>query len=116
MLPALLVVVEGPDGSGKTRQTDAVVDALCARGLAASAFHHTRTGASSDAYCAALDYAHQRAGACLVANAAQRFATEVRALERGASPDEACDAFDEMERLARESFPVLRATRGEAGL
>ncbi len=49
MLPALLVVVEGPDGSGKTRQTDAVVDALCARGLAASAFHHTRTGASSDA-------------------------------------------------------------------
>ncbi len=51
-----------------------------------------------------------------LANAAQRFATEVRALERGASPDEACDAFDEMERLARESFPVLRATRGEAGL
>lgn len=32
MLPALLVVVEGSDGSGKTRQTDAVVDALCARG------------------------------------------------------------------------------------
>ena len=51
-----------------------------------------------------------------LANAAQRFAHEVRSLERGASPDEACDAFDEMERLVRESFPVLRAARGEAGL
>lgn len=37
MRPALLVVVEGPDGSGKTRQTDAVVDAARAPSTARGA-------------------------------------------------------------------------------
>lgn len=50
-----------------------------------------------------------------LANSAQRLAYELRQLERGAAPDDACLAFEELEALARESFPWLRAARGERG-
>jgi len=63
---ARLVIIEGPDASGKTAVADCVAAMLDAptSPIAARAFHHTRNGGSSDLYIRALDYAHQRAALC----------------------------------------------------
>lgn len=63
---ARLVIIEGPDASGKTAVADCIAAMLDAptSPIAARAFHHTRNGGSSDLYIRALDYAHQRAALC----------------------------------------------------
>lgn len=63
---ARLVIIEGPDASGKTAVADcaaAMLDAPTGP-ISARAFHHTRNGGSPDLYVRALDYAHQRAALC----------------------------------------------------
>lgn len=63
---ARLVIIEGPDASGKTAVADCVAAMLDAptSPISARAFHHARNGGSPDLYIRALDYAHQRAALC----------------------------------------------------
>lgn len=54
-----MLVLEGPDGCGKSTHADRLADALRAEGVDAVAFHHTKP-ATADVVLAALDYARQR--------------------------------------------------------
>lgn len=58
MTPRVLVL-EGPDGCGKSTHADRLAAALRAEGVDAVAFHHTKP-ADADPILAALDYAAQR--------------------------------------------------------
>lgn len=58
MTPRILVL-EGPDGCGKSTHADRLAAALRAEGVDAVAFHHTKP-ADADPVLAALDYAAQR--------------------------------------------------------
>lgn len=58
MTPRILVL-EGPDGCGKSTHADRLADALRAEGVDARAFHRTKP-ADADPILAALDYAAQR--------------------------------------------------------
>lgn len=57
-----VIVLEGPDGCGKTAHTDALAMALRARGISARSFHHARPPQGATPYEAALHYAAERAG------------------------------------------------------
>lgn len=63
MTPRVLVL-EGPDGCGKSSHADRLAAALRAEGVDARAFHHTKP-ADADPILAALDYARQRRVLCL---------------------------------------------------
>ena len=54
-----VLVLEGPDGCGKSTHADRLAAALRAEGVDAVAFHHTKP-ATADVVLAALDYARQR--------------------------------------------------------
>lgn len=56
---ARILVLEGPDGCGKSHHTDRLAAALRAEGIDAVAFHHAKP-ADADPVLAALDYAAQR--------------------------------------------------------
>ena len=58
MTPRVLVL-EGPDGCGKSTHADRLAAALRAEGVDARAFHHAKP-ADADPVLAALDYAAQR--------------------------------------------------------
>jgi len=63
MMPRILVL-EGPDGCGKSSHADRLAAVLRAEGHNARAFHHTKP-ADADPVLAALDYARQRRVLCL---------------------------------------------------
>lgn len=54
-----MLILDGPDGSGKSHHTRRLALALRERGIDAVPFHHTRP-ATDDPILAALDYAAQR--------------------------------------------------------
>lgn len=58
-MPPYVVVLEGPDGAGKSHHADALAAALRREQHRALAFHHHGRG-DGDPYGAALDYAMQR--------------------------------------------------------
>lgn len=64
-----ILVLEGPDGCGKSHHTDRLAAALRAEGVDARAFHHAKP-ADADPALAALDYAAQRRRLVLAPHAA----------------------------------------------
>lgn len=58
-MTARILVLEGPDGCGKSTHADRLAAALRAEGVDAQAFHHAKP-ATADVVLAALDYAAQR--------------------------------------------------------
>lgn len=60
-----IIVIEGADGTGKTTAVTVARAMLALAGVRATTFAHERRGGSDNLYVAALDYAHQRAGAFL---------------------------------------------------
>lgn len=57
-----VIVLEGPDGCGKTAHADLLADALRASGISARSFHHAKPPRGASAYEAALHFAAERAG------------------------------------------------------
>lgn len=60
-----IIVIEGADGTGKTTAVTVARAMLALANVRATTFAHERRGGSDNLYVAALDYAHQRAGAFL---------------------------------------------------
>ena len=58
----IVIILEGPDGCGKTAHTDALAMSLRERGISARSFHHARPPQGASHYEAALHYAAERAG------------------------------------------------------
>lgn len=58
-----LIVIEGPDGTGKSTHADALAAALRERDVDALSWHHQRPS-FVDPWLTALDYARQRAVLC----------------------------------------------------
>ena len=59
-MPPKVIVLEGPDGCGKTAHTDLLADALLARGISVRSFHHAPPPRGASRFEAAMHYASQR--------------------------------------------------------
>lgn len=55
-----VIILEGPDGCGKTAHTDLLADALRVNGISARSFHHSRPSHGASRFEAALHYAKER--------------------------------------------------------
>ncbi len=62
-----LIVLEGPDGTGKSTHADALAAALREHGVDALSWHHEKP-ASVDPWLTAIEYARQRRAFCVSAH------------------------------------------------
>lgn len=70
-----LIVLEGPDGTGKSTHADALADALREHGVDALSWHHEKP-ASIDPWLTAIEYARQRRAFCVSAHSGTTYVVD----------------------------------------